>query len=87
MLDFKFIRNNIDDVEQMLRERNTDLDLSEFRSIDTRRRQLLTEAEGLKNKRNTCSDSIALLKRQKQDASSQIAEMREVSRKIKKLDA
>ena len=62
MLDLKFIRNNIDNVEQMLQDRNTDLDLSEFRSIDTQRRQLLTKVEGLKNKRNTCSDSIALLK-------------------------
>ncbi|MEA2110199.1 MAG: serine--tRNA ligase [Pseudomonadota bacterium] len=87
MLELKFIRNNIDDVEQMLRDRNTDLDLSEFRSIDTRRRQLLTKTEGLKNKRNTCSDSIALLKKQKQDAGDQIAEMREVSREIKQLDA
>ncbi len=87
MLNLKFIRNNIDDVEQMLQNRNTNLDLSEFRSIDTQRRQLLTETEGLKNKRNTCSDSIAILKKQKQDAGSQIAEMREVSRKIKKLDA
>jgi len=87
MLDLKFIRNNIDDVERMLQDRNTDLDLSEFRSIDTQRRQLLTEAEKLKNQRNTCSDSIALLKRKKQDAGSQIAEMREVSREIKKLDA
>ncbi|MEA3241558.1 MAG: serine--tRNA ligase [Pseudomonadota bacterium] len=87
MLNLKFIRNNIDDVEQMLRDRNTDLDLSEFRSIDTRRRQLLTKTEELKNKRNTCSDSIALLKKQKQDAGSQIAEMREVSREIKQLDA
>ena len=87
MLDLKFIRNNMDDVEQMLRDRNTDLDLSEFRSIDTQRRQLLTEAEKLKNQRNTCSDSIAILKRNKEDAGSQIAEMREVSREIKKLDA
>jgi seryl-tRNA synthetase len=87
MLDLKFIRNHMDDIEQMLQNRNTDVDLSEFRSIDTRRRQLLTEAEGLKNKRNTCSDSIALLKRQKEDASAQIAEMREVSREIKQLDA
>jgi len=87
MLDLKFIRNNIDDVERMLHDRNTDLDLSKFRSIDTQRRQLLTETEGLKNKRNTCSDGIAILKKQKQDAGSQIAEMREVSREIKKLDA
>jgi len=87
MLDLKFIRNNIDDVERMLHDRNTDLDLSKFRSIDTQRRKLLTETDGLKNKRNTCSDGIAILKKQKQDAGSQIAEMREVSKKIKKLDA
>lgn len=77
----------MDDVEQMLRDRNTDLDLSEFRSLDTQRRQLLTEAERLKNQRNTCSDNIALLKRNKEDAGDQIARMREVSREIKKLDA
>ncbi|MBN2333822.1 MAG: serine--tRNA ligase [Deltaproteobacteria bacterium] len=87
MLDLKFIRNNIDGIEQMLRARNANLDLTEFRAIDERRRTLLAETETLKNKRNTCSDIIAQLKKNKEDAGHQIAEMREVSRDIKQLDA
>ncbi|MBW1646411.1 MAG: serine--tRNA ligase [Deltaproteobacteria bacterium] len=87
MLDPKFIRNNLEAVEAMLRARNTSLDLEEFRRLDQQRRELLTRVEGLKNQRNTCSDEIARLKREKGDASQQIAAMRQVSQEIKKLDA
>ncbi len=87
MLDPKFIRHNLEAVEKMLQARNTDLDLKEFRDLDRQRRELLTRVEGLKNQRNTCSDEIARLKREKKDAGPQIAAMREVSQEIKKLDA
>ncbi len=51
---------------------------------------LLTEVEGLKNKRNTVSDQIAVLKRgsddDKKKADPLIIEMRETSQRIKELD-
>lgn len=86
MLDLRFIRENIDKVQEMLKNRGSDIDLQEFVKLDSERRGLLSEVEILKNKRNTESAEIARRKKAKEDASEIIAEMGEVSSKIKELD-
>ena len=87
MLDLKFIRNNLETIAAMLTARNNSLDLSEFKTLDSQRLALLGQVETLKNQRNTCSDSIAVMKKAKADASAEITAMRDVSRQIKELDA
>lgn len=87
MLDLRFIRENIDAVQEMLKNRGSDIDLQEFVKLDSERRELLSEVEMLKNKRNTESAEIARRKKAGEDASEIIAEMGEVSAKIKELDA
>lgn len=87
MLDIKFIRNNIEEVKESLRKRNNNLSLDGFLEIDVRRRSLLEETETLKNRRNTVSTEIALLKKEKKDCSNLIEEMKEVGAKIKELDS
>ncbi|HIE06521.1 MAG TPA: serine--tRNA ligase [Desulfarculaceae bacterium] len=87
MLDLKYIRNNLESVASMLKDRNNSLDLSAFKTLDGQRLELLSEVEILKNQRNTCSDKIAEMKRNKADAGAEITAMRDVSRKIKELDA
>ena len=87
MLDLKFIRNNLETIADMLTARNNDLNLSEFKRLDSQRLSLLGQVETLKNQRNTCSDAIAKMKKAKEDASTKIAAMRDVSRQIKELDA
>lgn len=86
MLDLKFMRENKELIEKMLKNRNSDLTLDEFAKLDEERRQILSEVETLKNKRNVESQEIAKLKKAKQDASELIKEMGEVSAKIKELD-
>ncbi|HDS15254.1 MAG TPA: serine--tRNA ligase [Proteobacteria bacterium] len=87
MLDLKFIRNNLSAVSAMLEMRGNPLDLNEFKALDSRRLALLAEVETLKNQRNTCSDNIAKMKKSQEDAGAEISAMREVSRRIKELDA
>lgn len=86
MLDLKFMRENKQKIEEMLRNRNSNLTLDEFIKLDEERRKLLTEVENLKNKRNVESMEIAKLKKAKGDASELIKVMGEVSKKIKELD-
>lgn len=86
MLDLKFIRENQDLLKEMLKNRNSNIDLSEFNDLDSKRRDLIAEVEGLKRERNNVSAEIAKLKKEKQDASNLIAEMGTVSAKIKDLD-
>ncbi len=86
MLDLKFMRENKELLEEMLKNRNSDLTLDEFQKLDEKRREILSEVEGLKNKRNVASTEIAKLKKAKEDASEMIEEMGKVSARIKELD-
>jgi len=87
MLDMKYVRNNFDEVKQILAHRGEDLgDLDKFGELDVRRRELIAETEKLKAKRNEVSKEISVLKREKKDAEEAIASMREVGDQISKYD-
>ena len=85
MLDLAFVRDHLDLVEKKLRDRGMDPAnvLGDFRSLDTERRRLITEAESLKAQQNKASEEIARLKKQKQDATAQIEAMKGFREKIK----
>lgn len=87
MLDVAFVRNHADRVVEKIAQRGIKLDLEEFLKIEKTRRELLTEAEQLKARRNKASEEIAVLKKSKQDVSAKIAEMKEVSDQITRFDA
>ena len=86
MLEIKFIRQNLELVQEALRKRGQGDDLKEFLHHDSERRAILLEVEALKHRRNTVSEHIAEMRRDKQAASELIAEMKAVSDKIKSLD-
>ena len=48
MLDIKLLRNNFEEVEKALSTRNEEFDLSLFKDLDEKRRNLLGEVEALK---------------------------------------
>lgn len=87
MLDLKFLRENLEEVEKRLKTRGGDSDLSGFKELDSKRRKLLTESETLKARRNAVSEEIGKLKREKKDASVLVAEMQEEGAKLKALEA
>ncbi len=87
MLDIKFVREHFDEVKTMLKNRNNDLDISEFSTLDEDRRYLLNQVEELKAKRNSVSKEVSILKKEGKDASAIIAEMRKVGDDISALDA
>ena len=86
MLDIKLIRSNPKKVKEALEKRKAKVNLDEILELDQKRRGLLLEADVLKEKRNTVSEEIGKLKREKKDAQGKISAMREVSTKIKELD-
>ena len=86
MLDLGYVREHLDVIEKMARDRGAKLDLEPFRALDTERRQLITQNERLKAERNKASDEIARLKKSGQDASGILARMKEVSDQIKRDD-
>ncbi len=86
MLDARFVRANAEIVKDALKKRGYDLSLSEFLAIEGERRSLLKETEEMRNKRNVVSEGIGRLKRQKQDVTELLTEMKGVSDRIKELD-
>lgn len=86
MLDARFVRENAEIVKDALKKRGYDLSVSEFLAIEGERRSLLKETEEMRNKRNVVSEEIGRLKRQKQDVTELLTEMKGVSDRIKELD-
>lgn len=85
MLDIKFLRENLENVEARLKTRGEAVGLNGFRTLDTKRRELLQQSEELKALRNRTSEEISRIK-DKSQAQGLIAGMREVGQRIKGLD-
>lgn len=87
MLDLKRIRTDFDTVAAKLKNRGVSEDtLTHLKELDEKRRTLLVQSEELKAGRNIASAAIAQAKRQKEDATQQIADMQKVSADIKTID-
>ncbi|MDR1112131.1 MAG: serine--tRNA ligase [Deltaproteobacteria bacterium] len=87
MLDLKLVRDHPEMVLRMLEGRGQDTGaLARFNELDLRRRTLLREVEELKAKRNAASDQVARLKKEGRVPEELIAENRELSQAIKRLD-
>lgn len=86
MLDIRRIRKNPDEVVKALEKRHGDFPIQKVLELDEKRRNLLTEVEGMKSKQNSVSKDIPRLKKEGKDISNLLEEMRELSDKIKELD-
>lgn len=86
MLDIKRIREDFEGVKKALEKRGKKYDLESFLTLDEKRRTLLQEVEELKNKQNTTSKQVPILKKEGKDTTEIMAEMKELSEKIKELD-
>src|SRR3989338_11379818 len=82
MLDIKFLRENIEDVEKRLGLRGAGISLSDLKKLDEDRRRLITEVESLKQKTNEVSKEIGKLKKEKKNASELLNKMQGVGQKI-----
>jgi seryl-tRNA synthetase len=86
MLEIKFVRDHLENIEKMLLNRGSSADLAQFKAADEKRREILFEIEDLRHRRNVVSDQIAEMKKKGQDADALVADMRDVSKAIKALE-
>ncbi len=86
MLDMKFVRQNLDDVQTAISKRGMTADLETFKNCDAKRKAVLLEIEDLRHRRNVVSEQIAQMKKDGENADDIVAEMREVSGMVKELD-
>jgi seryl-tRNA synthetase len=88
MLDPAFLRDNLDAVREALQKRGVDLtaELEDLAALESRRRRLLPELEGLKREQNTSGDEVARAKRQGLDTTQIQEANRQRAQQIKQLD-
>ena len=86
MLEAKYIREHLDEVGKRLASRGQAVNLDQFVLIDGERRKTIQEWERLRALQKRVSDEVSKKKREGQDASDLIEEMKKVSRDLKGLD-
>jgi seryl-tRNA synthetase len=86
VLDLQLIRDHAEEVRASLARRGTEPHLQPILELDSRRRNLLTQAETLKAERNRVSKEIGRLK-EAGARQGRIEEMRKVGERIEALDA
>jgi seryl-tRNA synthetase len=86
MLEAKYIREHLDEVRGKLALRGQAINLDQFVLIDGERRKAIQEWERLRALQKKVSDEVSKKKREGQDASDLIEEMKKVSRDLKGLD-
>jgi seryl-tRNA synthetase len=88
MIDPALVRDHLDQVRAGYRNRGLDADndLEQLATLETRRRRLIPEIEGLKREQNASGDEVARAKRQGQDATHLFAASKARGQQIRQLE-
>jgi seryl-tRNA synthetase len=87
VLDLKLIREQPEEVERALAQKGGAELVRQIVTLDADRRRLIKETEDLKALRNRASEAIGQAKRKGEDATAEMAKMRDVADRVKALDA
>jgi len=87
MLDPAILRDNLEALRSALEKRGVDLssELEELATLESRRRRILPELEGLRREQNASADEVARAKRQGKDTSGIQEANRQRTQQIKQL--
>jgi len=87
MLDIKRIREDFDGVKKAVESRGKgDFGIDRVREFDLKRREILATVEKMKNEQKIKSKQIPVMKKNGEDTSALMAEMKQLSEQIKELD-
>ena len=86
MIPLKYIRENAQEIKDLLISKKVDFNIDELLDKDKNWRELVLKCDSLKATRNKVSKDISKLKSEKKDASDMIVSMRDTSRQIKDID-
>jgi len=87
MLDIKELRKDSHNIENLLKTKQPDVNLSHILKLDEEIRILLTKSEELKAKRNIAQKDIATKKNNKEDTSVFLKELSEIKEQVEAMDA
>tara|TARA_Y100000590_G_scaffold350673_1_gene402672 strand:- start:6720 stop:7982 length:1263 start_codon:yes stop_codon:yes gene_type:complete len=86
MLDPKIIRDEPDQIKQMLKDRAVEFDFEKMLTLDQKRRDMMVQTDELRKQRNQMSVKIGTTKKTGEDPSSLLQEMGQISKKLDELE-
>ena len=86
MIDPKILRENIDQISENLKKRNFILKKDIFFEIDKNRKNIIAEAEDLKNKRNSLSKEIGILKSNNENSEHLVEKVQIINNELSNID-
>jgi seryl-tRNA synthetase len=86
VLDLKLLKDNPQVIEDMLKRRKLDFPIKELIVLDRRRRELISEIQGIKHNKNILAHSIAAKKKTNEKIAQELEEMNMIRNKILSLD-
>ena len=86
MLDMKMIRENLENIRKMLKDRDVQFDLDLLLDLDKKRREMIISTDNLRKKKNEMSIKISEAKKIGSEAAPLIQEMQLVSQELTKLE-
>jgi len=86
VLDLKLLKDNPQVIEDMLKRRKLDFPIKELIALDKRRRELISEIQGINHNKNILAHSIAAKKKTKEKIAQELEEMNVIRNKIVSLD-
>src|ERR687885_78437 len=86
MLDLRLLKENPQIIKDMLEKRKLNFPINELVAFDKRRRELIAEMQQTKHKKNLITDRIAFNKRNNDDSTEELQEMKVIASEILSLE-
>jgi seryl-tRNA synthetase len=85
-MDIRLIRENPDEARRMLVLRRSPLDIERILELDAERRRLSKDRDEARHRQKQVSEAVGLAKKEKRECVIEMAEAREISDLVKRLD-
>jgi seryl-tRNA synthetase len=86
MLDPKLIKENPQIIQKMLKSRNVEFDLNGLIMADKERREFIVKTDELRKKKNQVALEISQIKKEGDDATTILGEMKNISKELSNLE-
>ncbi len=86
MIDLRILRDNFAAITNALKKRGKETEIDHVMELDKRKRELLQTVEELKARRNKVSKDIPRMRKEGEDVSGVLKEMKQVSDQVKQYD-
>jgi len=85
-MDIRLIRDNPDEARRILALRRSPLDIEPIVALDADRRRFSIERDDARHRQRQISEAVGLAKKEKRECAAEVAEAREISEQVKRLD-